>query len=105
MATAAYLSLFIFIFKVFGIVGLIIVASIIRGYVLSIMWGWFVVPIFNLPSLGIAQSIGIAMVIAMLTHQYIPTKDKDNWQPWFNVLIGPWLALGAAWIVKGYMYK
>lgn len=56
---------------------LLIMAStaIVNGYVLSVLWGWFVVPALGLPPLTIPSAIGLAMVIGYLTHQYSP-KDK-----------------------------
>ena len=47
-----------------------IAASIVlRGYVISKLWLWFVVSAFNLPSLSIAQAAGISTLIGLLTHE------------------------------------
>lgn len=48
----------------------LIVSSISAGFVLSVLWGWFVVPIFGVPGLTIAQAIGFSMVVNFLTYQY-----------------------------------
>ena len=52
------------------VVGLIIFSSLIllRGYVLSILWRWFMVPTLGLPQLSVVQAIGIAMVVSFLTY-------------------------------------
>lgn len=87
---------------IFGAISLIISVTLIRAFVLSYLWIWFVVPIFNLPSIGIAQCIGVALVSAFLFHPYIPSKEKDN-MIWFSILVGPFITLGFGWIVKGFM--
>lgn len=33
------------------------------GFTLSVLWGWFVVPMFGLPALSVAQAYGIALVV------------------------------------------
>ena len=60
--------------------GLIFIASsIFNGYALSVLWGWFVVPTFGVPALGIVPSIGIATVVGQLTtHQMNEHKKKDD---------------------------
>ena len=101
METAA--AAFVILVVVLGIVVLFIASVIFKGYVLSILWGWFAVPIFHLPPLGIAQAIAVSLVVSMLTHQYIPTKDKDTWAPILTMVLWPALALFVGWIVKGYI--
>lgn len=60
-----------------GLVGFSIVGAILNGWALSVLWGWFVVPLFNLPQLTIIQAIGLAMVVGFLTKDYSPAKYKD----------------------------
>jgi len=33
------------------------------GLAASVLWGWFVVPIFGLPAIGVAQAYGLALVL------------------------------------------
>lgn len=33
------------------------------GLAASVLWGWFAVPIFGLPTIGVAQAYGIALVL------------------------------------------
>jgi hypothetical protein len=54
------------------------IASILNGWALSVLWGWFFVPTLGLPELGIVQAIGIAMVVGYLTYQHIDTQPKDG---------------------------
>lgn len=56
-----------------------IVSVLLRGWALAILWGWFVVPIFELPSLTIAEAIGISMIMSFLTHTTeLKTDDQKT---------------------------
>jgi putative flippase GtrA len=84
-------------------------STIWRGYVLSKLWLWFAVPTFAAHPIGIAQSIGISMIVSFLTYQYDSYEDKTKsmtekiaaavavavFMPATSLLIG--------WIVKGFL--
>jgi len=66
----------VFVFAVLSLV----IGSVMGGWVLSVLWGWFVQPIFNVPSLSIPLAIGFSMVVGFLTKQPSSTsgsKDKE----------------------------
>lgn len=77
-------------------------AAIWNGFVLSVLWGWFMVPTFSLPHLGVAPAIGVALVIGYLTHQR--KSDKEEWgDALAYAALSPLIALGIGWIVKQWM--
>jgi hypothetical protein len=78
--------------------------SVLRGWVLSIIWGWFLVPL-GLPAIGIAQAIAISLIASFLTHQAGDKKreGKEIAELWAGLLLNPLLALGMAWIVKQFL--
>lgn len=47
---------------------------ILKGFVISQLWLWFIVPVFGLVSLTIPQAIGMALVIAIVTKDSAPHK-------------------------------
>ena len=52
---------------------------VVKGWVLSVTWQWFVVPIFGLPALSVLQAISIMIVASLLTHQSTQSsKNKDE---------------------------
>jgi len=51
---------------------LLIPLSIYEGWVMMVMWGWFVAPIFNLPTLGLWSASGLALLIDWLQATYRP---------------------------------
>ncbi|TSC73972.1 MAG: hypothetical protein G01um101444_416 [Parcubacteria group bacterium Gr01-1014_44] len=96
-----------------GIVGvavLMVASSIFNGYALSVLWGWFVVPTFGAPALGIVPAIGIATVVAYLTHQ-IDTNKKEEKRSFGETIaystaitfLKPSFALLFGWVVHLFM--
>ena len=55
--------------KFIGTIALMAGNAIFRGYVMSMMWSWFIIPTFELPELSIVSAIGIALLIAFLTKE------------------------------------
>jgi len=49
--------------------GAIIVGALVGGWALSVLWGWFIVPIFNLPILPILYAIGLGLLVQLLLHR------------------------------------
>lgn len=42
--------------------------GLVYGITVSILWGWFVVPLFHLPMLTIPQALGLSLAVKYLTH-------------------------------------
>ncbi len=84
---------------------LIAVAAAANGYVLSILWGWFIVTTFHAPALSIPAAIGISMVVSYLTATYNDAKDPDR--KWFGPLVyvisRPLFALGIGAVVHSFL--
>ena len=89
----------------------LIVTPIWRGYVLSKLWLWFIVSTFAVNPLGVAQSIGIALTAAFLTHQHDSDKAKDETKTSGQKLVNsialaflsPAVSLFVGWIVKQWL--
>ncbi len=91
---------------IFGVVLLIAVSAILNGWVLSIMWSWFIVKTFGLAPLSIPAAIGLAMVVGFLTKSYNSKSDKktsDTIAEYSAALLGPFVTLFIAWIVYSFM--
>lgn len=87
----------------------IVVGAVMNGYVLSVLWGWFVVPIFNVPPLSVATAIGLSLAIGMLVKHGNSSSEKKKetsdaiieivsaavFAPLFTLFIG--------WIVKSFI--
>jgi hypothetical protein len=68
----------------------------VRGVLLSMLWGWFMVPTFGLPALGVAQSVGVSIVISM----FHPTAGAS--QKFRHIFAGWAFTLLLAWVVHHF---
>jgi hypothetical protein len=90
----------------FGII-LIPLLAIYHGWILTILWGWFVVPTFHLPELSIAVAIGLSLIVGMFKsysvgdNKNLTTEDKLVGA--VVTLVGPLLTLLFGYIVHLFM--
>ena len=89
-----------------AVVSVTALGVIVNGYVLSILWVWFLVPL-GLPVISIAHSIGIAMITSWITYQYKVTtqEDKDKVLEGLGIvlIVRPLAIIGVGYIVKQFM--
>lgn len=94
--------------KFIGIVTVIAVSmvatAIWSGYVLSILWGWFIVTSLGCPPLSVPSAIGIACVVGYLTHPKPPDTPEGKFAEGLTeaivyALLNPAFALFFGWIV------
>jgi len=78
---------------VVGATVLAILAVLVRGYCLLILWGWLIAPVFGLPALGVAPAIGLALFLGLLLNQ--AEKSLSIGQ----ILAQPLVALGIGYLV------
>ncbi len=78
-------------------VGLMILNLIFNGYVLSVLWGWFIVPTFGVPALGIAPALGVALVVAYMTYQFHDHKREED----FGEIVFRGFVMGS---IKGLLF-
>jgi len=78
-------------------------AAIWRGYVLTILWGWFVVHAFGAQPLAIPLAIGLSMLVTFLTHSPQNPKDTDSAFIIGMAVFGPALVLFMGWIVQKFL--
>lgn len=55
-----------------------ILASIYAGWVLTCVWGWFVVTAFQLPALSLPVAMGIMLVVGHLVLLSRPFESADK---------------------------
>lgn len=100
----------IVLFFVLGFIGWLFIAPIWKGFVLSVLWGWFIVPFFGLPELSITYAIGISLIFGMVSGSYKPTKTKTEKEALEDLgktvtysFLMPAFALLVGWIVTLFM--
>ena len=97
-----------------GLAGIVIIpiaiyGYVINGWVLSLLWLWFIVPVFHVVALTIPQSIGITMIVGFLTKQMTNDKGEEDKRTtskkiidFLVIIISPFLTLGIGWIVYNF---
>lgn len=81
----------------------------LNGWALSILWSWFVVPIFGLPALSLASALGLSIVVSFMTHQDVDCEQPDRsmsatWSRVVAITVGrPLLALLMGWIILKFV--
>ncbi|MGI6423606.1 MAG: hypothetical protein ACOX0X_03270 [Candidatus Dojkabacteria bacterium] len=88
---------------------LLVISAVITGFVLSVLWRWFIIPIFSLPPLSIPQATGIAIIVDFLTYQRHEEKD-DNKKliekflgSLVYVIFYPLIILGLGWVIQLFL--
>ena len=86
----------------------LIASSLWSGFVLSILWGWFIAATFDIQTIGIAPAIGLSLVVRYLTYQQAPTDtSKTSTERVIEALVvaflQPTFALAFGWLVHQFM--
>jgi len=67
--------------KILGVIAglsvLILLEMLLTGWVISVLWVWFIVATFNIAALTVPQSIGIALLVGYLTKEYNTSKNTE----------------------------
>jgi hypothetical protein len=89
-------------------IGLLVLNTIAEGFVLSILWSWFMVTTFGLPAISIPVAIGISLLVSVTTLR-IRNENLENTDSG-TVLIKAlirffclFLLLGIGWVVHFFV--
>ena len=92
-----------------GVIVMLAFSSIWKGYVLTLLWLWFVAPLFGLPFLTLGSAVGLSLVVTFLTYQHGLAKDEEG-KLAVQMINGvtssflfPAIALGLGWLVHKFM--
>ncbi|RZK44060.1 MAG: hypothetical protein EOO61_04505 [Hymenobacter sp.] len=98
-----------FIVVVLALIGFAVFAvaeAVYRGWILAILWAWFIVPLGVVP-VTIPWAIGIMFVVGLITPGVDATKPERTTDETIAVVLGKLLAplvlLGAGAIVHSFM--
>lgn len=78
------------------------VQMLLRGWVLSTLWRWLIVPVFGLRPLTVLQAIGVSIVVGMFTAQVPPKDDEGALESLFRHTLF-WLVGYAISLTVGYV--
>jgi len=85
------------------------VSVVLNGWVLNTLWGWFMVPVLGLPQISIAQAMGIAAIVRLLTYQYTREVVEEGdevaalTKEFIIVILQPFVVLLLGWIIHFFV--
>lgn len=85
-----------------GFVLFVGLAAAWEGFALSVLWGWFIVPL-GAPKITVPLAIGLALVVGMLAHQHAKDDDREWSDLLAHAIVKPPLFLLMGWIVRGFL--
>ena len=90
------------------ILGLILIPllAIFQGWVLTVLWSWFIVPTFSLPQLSIPVAIGLTLLVGMFKSYTVKREKKTSQESLTEaiaVVLIPLFVLFLGWIVHLFM--
>lgn len=99
----------VYCFAFLGVLLLMAPAILINGLAVSLLWGWFVVPTFNLPEVSILLGAGLSTVAVALRPIHLKScndGDVDNavkWASFAAPYLAPLFLIGTGYVLKGFM--
>jgi hypothetical protein len=48
----------------------------VYGFTVSHLWGWFIVPAFHLPELGLVNAVGLGLLASLMTKEHPEPREK-----------------------------
>ena len=87
----------------------LVISIIFSAYVLSVLWGWFIVP-FGVSAIGVAHALGINVMVTFLKMKKKDSK-KEKTEDYFAsvcksitlAILAASFALGFGWIATIFM--
>ena len=88
---------------------IISLVAVLNGWVLTKMWGWFIVPTFDVPMLGIVPAIGLSIIASYFTTD--TSKSDSESDKYENELLKllldetfyPLVYLIISWVLSWFM--
>lgn len=76
-----------------------------HAYAASILWGWFVVPLFGLPAVGVLEMAGLTLALRAVRpiHPRLPKVEYSAWDSFKHVCwvtSSPAVALCIGYIIR-----
>lgn len=86
---------------VVGVFSLISIMALVRGFVLSVLWQWFISDVFHVQPITVLQALGISLILGVFLP--IPQNNNEKKDPLeviLTVIITPLVALLFGWLLK-----
>lgn len=85
---------------------IVIFGVVYGGWVLCLLWAWFIVPVFGMPALTVAHAVGLKLVAGYLTASF--SEKETQTMPFWKQLaksLGMKIAWGLLALLTGLIVK
>jgi hypothetical protein len=76
--------------------------GLLDGWALSVLWRWYVVPVFDIRPISVIEAFGLALFVGLLRAKRSPERDEDALEGTlaeiFFVAFMPLFFLGMGWV-------
>ena len=91
-----------------GGIFIVIISTIIKGFVLVKLWGWFIIPVFNAPVLSVPYAIGLSLLVNYITPTEESKEEDEELASKFlklgaKAVIAPLIVLLFGWVVVQFV--
>ena len=76
-----------------------ILSALLNGYVLNVLWGWFIVSTFGAVPINIPQALGVFIVVRLMTFDFTAKQETLDAELMVKGLLWPLICL-----FFGYVY-
>lgn len=78
--------------------------AVVRGFVLTVLWAWFVTEPFGVHQISIPEGLGIALIVGMLIYgSNDSATDRDHMESFISAAVAPIIMLAFGWIFHQFM--
>jgi len=89
--------------QVVGLLLLIPFTAILDGWAISTTWRWFVAQTFDMPTLSMAQAIGLGLMVRYITYRYAAEDERGFAKQLLASLLLPIIYVGLGWLVTLFL--
>lgn len=80
-----------------GVVGFVLAMAVVRAFVISMLWAWYVVPAFGLIAMSLPTAFGVGLLMSYLS-QVHSRGERSTEETLRDVFLVPAGILLAGWI-------
>lgn len=95
---------FLIVFGGLALVPAMLLASAtLGGWIISILWSWYVVPTFGIKCITVPQAIGVDLIVTYMTWHGWKADDSGFWTVFFKAyIVKPGSVLFIGWVVHRF---
>jgi len=95
-------------FSVLTFLATTIMMGLFNALVISVLWRWFVIPVFHLPIITLLQAWGLSIFLNFISFRTDPKTDDDSITSmmsghFFKLLTTGLVCLGVGWLLLHFM--